>query len=155
MLNSPQDPRLHQSRPIDNDWTVRRGWLVLLFLAVTFSGCAKEEVPQESESQPFNLVVEYADAREARRMPLPWKQGMTVMDALRQAAEEGVIEFKSRGEGPTAFVRSIDRIENEGGGENARNWIFLINGKKSPESAGVSKISAGDVVLWKFSTSVE
>ena len=150
-------------------------WLGLLLLLVV-AGCSGESTvivePVESgaavesgtgiadgpavNSDTFALVVEFAPPREAQKTSLAWMEGMTVMDALRlAAASDDGFRFEHRGSGATAFVWKIDDVENQGGKERSRNWIFKVNGSKSPQSAGIAPVGAADVVLWKFSTAVE
>lgn len=135
-----------------------------LALTVALAGCSGPDTTSgeaadagTATGKTYQLVLDFADKGEKRTFSaLPWKQEMTAMDSLQQAsAAEGGFEFEHRGSGATAFVTTIDGVKNEGGKEGARNWIFKINGSKSPQSAGVSPLAAGDVVLWKFSTAVE
>ena len=79
---------------------------------------------------------------------LPWREGMTVVDALGAAAKHPHgITFESRGRGASALVTRIGDLKNEGTG---RNWLYSVNGKLANVGAGAYKLSAGDVVLWEF-----
>ncbi|REJ64661.1 MAG: DUF4430 domain-containing protein [Planctomycetota bacterium] len=112
--------------------------------------------PQKPASGTVQLSVEFGGAGNDRRLELPWKSEMTVFGVLESAAAlpDG-IRFEHRGHGETVFVSAIDGVANQGGGENARNWIFKVNDTKSNVSAGVAKVAADDHVLWKFTSEVE
>ncbi len=130
-------------------------WLMV----VLFLGCTDASVETSApapSAKTVELVFDFAGQQDERRYDVAWTHGMTAMDALVEAgkAADG-IKFTSRGDGEFAFVMAIAGVENEGGAEGARNWIFKVNGEKSPQGAGSTVLGADDVVLWKFSTKVE
>jgi hypothetical protein len=122
-----------------------------LFLALPISGGAHAaEDEKAEETRTVSLVIDYGDGVQ-KHVSLPWKEGMTVLDALEAAAKHPRgIKFKSRGKGETAFVSAIDDLENEGSG---RNWTYRVNDKPATKSCGVAELAAGDVALWRFRAS--
>ncbi len=97
------------------------------------------------------LVVDYGDGAQLHLTALPWRDGMTVIDALTAAqTHRHGVAFTHRGSGSSAMVTKIDDVKNEGGGEKSKNWLFYVNDKPAEVGAGVFKLKAGDVVLWKF-----
>lgn len=47
-----------------------------------------------------------------------------------------------------AFLTELSGIANQG--TEGRNWLFSVNGERSPEGAGAVELSEGDSVLWEF-----
>ena len=73
---------------------------------------------------------------------------MTALDATRLASKHKQgFQIQVKGAGATAFVTSIDNVENEGQG---KNWMYRVNGKKGDRSSGIYKLRAGDEVKWTF-----
>jgi hypothetical protein len=97
------------------------------------------------------LAIDYGDGVEKHFTSLAWREGMTVLDAMKAAQEHPRgIEFQFRGSGATAFLTQIDDVKNEGAG---RNWIYRVNGDLAERGFAVQKLAAGDTVLWKFEKS--
>ncbi len=95
------------------------------------------------------LVVDYDDGVQKTFKALAWSKGMTVIDAMDLAkAHPRGITYDAAGKGPTAFVLSIDGLNNEGGGK--RNWQYWVNTDFADKSAGAWALEPGDVVLWRF-----
>jgi hypothetical protein len=97
------------------------------------------------------LVIDYGDGTQKVFAGLSWKEGMTVLDTLKSAqrAPHG-ISFDHQGEGATAFVTQIDDLRNQGGGKEAKNWQYRVNGTFVKESSGTRGLQPGDEVLWIF-----
>lgn len=135
---------------------------IAMFLAVlvlNWSALARAGelvVGADVDAKAVTLVIDFGGRRDERRFEVTWEPEMTALQTLvMAAADQDDFSFVHRGKGATAFVTSIDGLDNEGGKAGGRNWIFKVNGSKLTQSAGVTKLSAADVVLWKFSTSVE
>ena len=95
------------------------------------------------------LTFDYGDGMQKRYPTLPWKDGMTVFDALTWAEKHPRgIKISSRGKGSTRLVSQIDDLKNGSAGK--KNWIFRINDKLADRSCGVFKLKAADRILWKF-----
>jgi len=173
---SPRCVRMPASPSNDNstrDGASSRGrswspWLLLLALALAVAGwlltaapwqagqdaVEEDRKPGESSGQIVSLSIELGDGRKLTIDSLAWRPGMTVLEALRQASrrEEYDFSFESRGEGDAILVTAIGGEQNQGGGSNARNWIYRVNGKVANHSAAVHRLSPGDVVQWRFET---
>jgi Domain of unknown function (DUF4430) len=115
---------------------------------------AMAEEPGAAADEPVKtveLAVDYGDGVQKVFRALEWKEGLTVLGALEQAARHPRgIKFERRGTGATAFVTSIDDQKNEGAG---RNWTYEVNGKRPDKSCGVWVLRAGDTVLWQYALS--
>ncbi len=112
-------------------------------------GQAAHEAAVAADPRPvLKLVVDYGDGVELHFRELPWRPGMTVLDALAGAAKRTRgIKFVQRGRGANAMITEIDGLENDAGG---KNWLFSINGKTAEVGAGAFQLEAGDTVLWEF-----
>jgi len=101
-------------------------------------------------SEPVvRLVINYGDGFEKHYTRIEFQDGMTVHDAMNQAAAHPRgVKFEHRGAGTTAYLESIDGLKFQRG-INGRGWIFRINGKVSPRGMGVAELKAGDTVLWR------
>lgn len=95
------------------------------------------------------LTIDYGDGVQKRFTKIPWKGGMTILDAM-QAAERHKrgIKYVVHGTGPTTLLTRIDDLKNEGG--SGLNWIFRVNKKLGDSSFAVVKLKPGDDILWKF-----
>jgi hypothetical protein len=70
---------------------------------------------------------------------------MTVADAMK--ASSGV-KISQKGSGQSAFVTSIDGVENQGA--DGQNWTYSVNGQMADRSYAVYELKPGDQVLWTF-----
>lgn len=103
----------------------------------------------EVPAKVVSVVVDYGDGVQKHFTALDWRDGMTVLDAMRGAEKHARgIKCELRGSGETAFLFKIDDMKNEAGG--GRGWMFRVNGKLADRSLGVFPLQAGDAVLWKF-----
>ena len=149
--------------------TIVAAWAVLAFHGVQSEQLkgdaknvdAKETVASASEKTSTSVVltIDFSDGMQKRFPQLPWKNGMTVFDALQWADKHPRgIEMKSRGKGATTLVLQIDDLKNGAAGKLAdgsvgrskKNWIYWVNGELADRSCGVLKLKAGDRILWKF-----
>jgi Domain of unknown function (DUF4430) len=126
----------------------------LLVLRLAFATSTKAEEPSAAISEQVEtveLTVDYGDGVQKVFRALEWKEGLTVLGALEQAAKHPRgIKFEHRGAGATAFVLSIDDQKNEGAG---RNWTYEVSGKRPDKSCGAWVLRAGDKVLWQYALS--
>ena len=103
----------------------------------------------EEPAKTVSLAVDYGDGSQKQFTALAWREGLTVLDAVRAAEKHPRgIKCELRGSGDTAFLVKIDDLKNEGGA--GRGWMFRVNGKLADRSLGVFPLQAGDAVLWKF-----
>jgi hypothetical protein len=104
---------------------------------------------QDDDTPVVTLVVDFGDGVQKRFTAIPWKEEMTVLDALEHARRHPRgIRFEHRGSGRTAFLLEIDGLRNEGA--TGRNWIFMVNEKLARQSCGVTVLEAEDTVVWEF-----
>jgi len=125
--------------------------LILAFAALSAAGAllgAAQADPHETPAT-IRLIIDYSDGVEKHFTRLPWRRGMTVLDAMSLADDwPRDIDFEHRGAGATAFLTSIDDLENEGG--RGRNWLFSVNAEPATRSFGVVRVDPGDVIRWDF-----
>jgi hypothetical protein len=132
-------------------WLAGMALIVVAFLVGAVTRELWAEVSEEEPPRPVHVVVDFDDGVEKHFTRIPWREGMTVADALDSASEHPRgIEFELRGSGATAFVRSIDDLSGEGFSGKKRNWLFQVNGRTADRGCGVWKLDAGDQVLWRF-----
>ncbi|MBI3837942.1 MAG: DUF4430 domain-containing protein [Planctomycetia bacterium] len=105
----------------------------------------------EPKASTVRLAIDYGDGVQVHFTALPWREGMTVLDALNAAqAHPHGITFTHRGSGTSAMITKIGDLKNQGGGENSKNWIFYLNDKAGEVGAGSQRLKPLDQVLWKF-----
>ncbi len=112
--------------------------------------CATPGAPAVAaqKTATVQLVVDYGDGAELRFKALPWKEGMTVLDALNAAqAHRHGIKFVTRGKGSSTLVTKIGDLANEGDG---KNWLYSVNDKRGEVTAGAQKVEPNDTILWTF-----
>jgi hypothetical protein len=137
-------------------------WLIASCLtpAIILVGCTEEQKPtpdSQTKSQAkeitFSLVIDFGNGKKKEFEKLIGHEGITVLEAMQIAGKDAQgleLSTTRNATGRSAFVEQIDDIKNEGGGENVKNWMYKINGKKGQVSAGVQQLKQGDQVLWKF-----
>jgi hypothetical protein len=105
----------------------------------------------EPKAPAVRLVVDYGDGAQVHFTALPWRDGMTVLDALNAAqAHPHGITFTQKGSGSGAMITKIGDLKNEGGGQNSKNWMYYLNDKAGEVGAGSQRLKPMDAVLWKF-----
>jgi hypothetical protein len=125
--------------------------LLAAICAVSAASAAGADRRAQPQTKTVRLAIDFGDGAEKVFAAVPWTSGQTVMDALAWADKHPRgIDLKTSGSGLSAFVRSIDGLENEGGGATARNWLFRLNDKLSNVGAGTCEVQAGDEIRWKF-----
>lgn len=123
--------------------------LATLVLLVSFSLGIAEAADPDQAVKHVSLIIDYGDGTEKHFKTLAWREKMTVLDAMLQAAKHPRgIQFKHQGKGATVLLTQIDDLKNEGGGE--RNWIYRVNKELGDRSIGIYPLKAGDTILWKF-----
>ena len=125
--------------------------VVLGILALSGSGLVQAR-ETDGDAQ-VRLIIDYGSGVEKHWTQIEWVDGITALGAMEQASnlpDPLALEIDVRGKGTMAFVRSIDGMNNEGGGAVKRNWIFRVNGELASQSCGVTVLETGDVVRWTF-----
>jgi len=136
---------------------IRRSGFIIpaaLFLTFTLSlVAALQQSSQAADAKALSvrLIIDYNDGVEKHFTAIPWKEGMTVRDAMKLAEKSPHgIEFQQSGKDGFAFLTQIDDLKNQGGADEQKNWIFRVNKKLATESFGTYQLKAKDVVLWRF-----
>jgi len=109
---------------------------------------ASQVVSGAEEMPVVKLTIDYDDGVTKQFTKLEWKEGLTVLGALQQAAKHPRgIKPAIQGSGEFTLVIAIDELKNEG---NGKNWMYKVNGKFADRSCGIHKLAAGDEVTWVF-----
>ncbi|WP_201319317.1 DUF4430 domain-containing protein [Paenibacillus sp. EPM92] len=80
---------------------------------------------------------------------VPYEEGMTVMDALKQATKQHKIQMEFQGKGAYAYVQGIDNLYEFDEGPKS-GWVYKVNGSAPGEGAGAYKVKAGDKIEWLY-----
>ncbi len=111
------------------------------------------DTPQNSNSA--NLFVDWGGShtppwQACNSIPITPGQ-TTVFDLLQEAATacSPSIIFTYEGSGQSAYLTSIDGVENNAGG-NGYYWIYLVNGVSPPVGFGAYLLACGDSVVWDY-----
>jgi hypothetical protein len=146
---------------------MRRYGVVAIVLAACQLGLVSAAEPAGSKQKPLGrppvlgaiaspartveMVIDYGDGVQTRFTALPWREKMTVLDAVNAAAAHPHgVKSSVRGSGANAFVTQIADVKNEGGGKESKNWLFSVNGVESEVGVGAAPLKPADVVLWRF-----
>lgn len=112
---------------------------------------AVNKIELAAEGDPaVELVIDYGDGVQKRFTRIPLDEGMTVLGAMRFAAEHPRgITFEKSGAGASALLTKIDDLANQAGGGD-KNWLYRVNGKLATKSFDAYVLAPGDVILWRF-----
>ena len=123
----------------------------LLLVGILFlltAPVAEAQQANPTKKSQVSLVIDFGDHFQKRFTAITWTRDMTILDVLQAAAKHPRgIGFKHRGKGKTAFLTSIDKLENQGGD---RNWVYRVNGKLGDRSFATFKVQPTDAILWTF-----
>ena len=107
---------------------------------------AEEEKPQ---LQTVTLRIDYGDGFEKVYGSIEWRDGLTISDMMQHASQHAhPTKFQTRGKDATAFLSSIDGIENQG--FRKKSWVFYVNGELGSASYAIARLVASDSVLWRY-----
>ncbi len=135
----------------DRRWAIGLGLALLGVAAVLGPRTVAIAGAAEKSAESIRLVIDYGDGVELHFKALGWRKGMTVLDALAAAAKHRRgVAFKQRGSGGSALVTQIGDLKNGGGGAQAKNWMYYVNGQEAEIGAGAQSLKPNDVVLWRF-----
>jgi hypothetical protein len=95
-----------------------------------------------------NVVVEidYGGVQQNRKVEIPWKQGVTALEALQSVAKT-----ETRKIGENLLITSIDGVEGQTG---VKAWYYDINGKRATSFANKCILSEGDRMRWTYTKDV-
>jgi hypothetical protein len=91
------------------------------------------------------LSLDFGGGRRIAFSAIAWRDGMTVADLISAWPN---IAINQKGAGESAFVTSIDDVENQG--VDGKNWTYRVNDQMADRSFAVYKLKPGDHVLWTF-----
>jgi len=123
-------------------------------ICLLLTGCpAVEKTPPGGAarlpaSTEVKLTIDTGDPK-VTTVKVPFAEKMTVRDLLKAAEPQGIAAVY-QGEGEGALLQSLQGIGNEGGGKEAKNWIFYVNGKQATVSSAVYSLQPGDAIIWRF-----
>jgi hypothetical protein len=99
--------------------------------------------------QDVSLTIDFGDLSQQKFVAIPWRDGMTVLDAMRSVEKHPrAAKFRFRGQQQTAFLEEMGGLANQGG--DGRNWMFRVSGKIAKQSFAATTLQPGDDVLWEF-----
>ncbi len=106
--------------------------------------------PEQTAKKAVTVHINGGEGHTHKIDDVPWRQGMTVLQALQLLAKrkQHAIQHESTGRGNTAFVTEIDGLKNQGSG--GLNWTYRVNGKAKPVSCGACRVQPGDTIEWTF-----
>ncbi|MFQ5491054.1 MAG: DUF4430 domain-containing protein [Phycisphaerae bacterium] len=99
------------------------------------------------------MVIDYADGVEKHFTTLAWREGATVFDVMEAAGKHprGIrVQYRDYGGSAGRLVTGIDGLANQGGGQDARNWLYQVNEVRAKRACDKQTVEAGDTVVWKF-----
>lgn len=97
-------------------------------------------------SQSVTVEIDYGGLQQNRKVEIPWKQGITAMEALQSVAK---IETQKHDE--HFLVTSIDNVVVKIGN---KAWYYDINGKRATSFANKCILSEGDYMRWEYTKDV-
>lgn len=105
--------------------------------------------PPAAAGETVALEIDFGNGARREFAALPYRDGMTVGDALRLARDFGPgLAFTRQGEGELSFLTSFDGVANQGPG--GRFWLYQVDGERADVSYEVQPLAAGQRVLWQF-----
>ena len=127
-----------------------RLWLVVIVIAAV--GCESADVGESSTkgatTGSVTVDIDFNGRTQNKSFRIPCSQDSTVFSILQRAENTGDVKFAFTGSNETAFVSSIDGVENEKGAGD--NWTYRVNDELGDRSCGVFPVKPEDKILWRF-----
>lgn len=98
------------------------------------------------DSQKITVEIDYGGVQQNRKVEIPWKQGITALEALQSVAK---VETRKIGE--HLLVTSIDGVEGKKGD---KAWYYDISGKRATSFANKCILREGDHMRWEYTKDV-
>ena len=135
----------NQPKPVDEFQTTKD--------SDTSSAKEKNETGEKQEKAEAFVLLVIDFAGESENIEIEWavesSKSMSVLELMELASEgDQGFEFIFTGSGETAFLKSINGINNEGAG--GKNWVYRVNEELAETSFGVCQVESGDSVSWKL-----
>lgn len=114
------------------------------------SGAWTPSPPPDPAAQSVALTIDFGNGATRQFAALPWREGMTVGDALRAARQfPPGVDYEVRGEGAGAMLVSLEGAASEGAG--GRYWLYTVDDRPGEVSFEVQPVAPGQRILWEFS----
>ncbi len=123
----------------------------LAFMVLIAAGCGSPQPVLKEKSSSIGQVhveIDFAGRQADKEFHVDCFEQSTVFSVLTAARETGEIEFRASGAGESAFLKSIDGVENEGA--SGDNWVFRVNGEIGDSSCGVYSVKPDDTIVWRI-----
>jgi len=105
--------------------------------------------PPAETGETVAIEIDFGNGARREYAALPYRDGMTVGDAMRLASDFGPgLPFTHQGEGELSFLTSLDGVTNQGPG--GRFWLYQVDGERADVSYEVQPLTVGQRVLWQF-----
>ena len=124
---------------------------ILLLPIICLAGCdSTAELPAELQRDigTVQLKVDFGEDKRAKTIDVVCSEDSTVLLTLERAQNMKKLKFEFTGSGETAFIKSIDGVENEGA--DGKSWTYKVNGKLGDKSAGIFEVDPADEIEWTF-----
>ncbi|WP_248928591.1 DUF4430 domain-containing protein [Paenibacillus hamazuiensis] len=110
-----------------------------------------QAAPAASETAELHISITGDKERGVilKETSVPFKDGMTVLDVLKQVTKDNKIQMEYTGKGAFAYVQGIDNLYEFDGGPKS-GWIYKVNGRALGEGAGSYKLKSGDKIEWLY-----
>ena len=106
---------------------------------------------QQDEAKAITLTIDFANGFEMRYALEGLDDDATVLDVMVAARSHArPLELEYKGEGRSAFLMSIEGVENELAGPASKNWLYWVNDEFAKRGMGAMPVADGDIVLWRF-----
>jgi hypothetical protein len=96
------------------------------------------------------LVIVFREG-VAKVIPIVWRMGMTVEDALKRASDmTHGISFHTANHDFGVFVTEIDDEANDMDGHVRWGWVYSVNGEMATVSCSKYELKPSDIVRWEY-----
>jgi len=128
-----------------------RSFAVLAAIVLVIAAPGFGRLAGAGAENTVRLIVDYGDGVAKTVGNLSWSKGITVLDAMKEAATRPHgLSFSSTGSGDGAMLVKIDDLANGGTGAGKKNWQYWVNGQYGDRSFAVFELQAQDTVVWRY-----
>ena len=124
--------------------------------ALVAMGCDQTQSARDSSSSSsktsgtVQLQIDFNGRKPNKDLQIPCSSDSTVYSILERAQNIGDLNFESNQatEPAKLFIKSIDKIENEGA--NGDNWVYRVNGELAKVGCGAFVVKPTDKIVWRL-----
>ncbi|MCA9293369.1 MAG: DUF4430 domain-containing protein [Phycisphaerales bacterium] len=110
-----------------------------------------DDAEAQAQHATVALTIDFANGFEMRYTLPEMQDGATALDVMLAArAHECPLQFEYKGEGPKAFLMSIEGVSNELKGPGSTNWLYWVNDGFAKVGMGQQVVHDGDEITWRF-----